>query len=49
MEADTDYMNSVRYGIPTVTGCSIGIDRLIMLLTNTENIRDIILYPIVNG
>lgn len=49
MEADTDYMNSVRYGIPTVTGCGIGIDRLIMLLTNTENIRDIILYPIVNG
>lgn len=45
MEADTDYMNSVRYGIPTVTGCGIGIDRLIMLLTNTENIKDIILYP----
>lgn len=49
MEADTDYINSVRYGIPTVTGCGIGIDRLIMLLTNTENIRDIILYPIVNA
>lgn len=49
MEADNDYINSVRYGIPTVTGCGIGIDRLIMLLTNTENIRDIILYPIVNG
>lgn len=49
MEADTDYMNAVRYGIPTVTGCGIGIDRFIMLLTNTENIRDIILYPIVNG
>ena len=49
MEADNDYMNAVRYGIPTVTGCGIGIDRLIMLLTNTENIRDIILYPIVNS
>lgn len=49
MEADTDYMNSLRYGIPTVTGCGIGIDRLVMLLTNTENIRDVILYPIVNG
>jgi lysyl-tRNA synthetase class 2 len=49
MEADMDYMNSIRYGIPTVTGCGIGIDRLIMLLTNTENIRDIILYPIVNA
>lgn len=49
MEADNDYMNSVRYGIPTVSGCGIGIDRFIMLLTNTENIRDIILYPMVNG
>jgi lysyl-tRNA synthetase class 2 len=49
MEADMDYMNSIRYGIPTVTGCGIGIDRFIMLLTNTENIRDIILYPIVNA
>jgi lysyl-tRNA synthetase class 2 len=49
MEADLDYMNAIRYGIPTVTGCGIGIDRLIMLLTNTENIKDIILYPIVNS
>ena len=49
MEADTDYMNAVRYGIPTVGGCGIGIDRFVMLLTNTENIRDIILYPIVSA
>ena len=49
MEADQDYMNSIRYGIPTLSGCGIGIDRFIMLLTNTENIRDIILYPIVNA
>lgn len=45
MEADVDYLHAVRYGIPTVSGCGIGIDRLIMLLTNTENIRDIILFP----
>lgn len=49
MEADVDYMNAVRYGMPTVSGCGIGIDRLVMLLTNTENIRDAILYPMVNG
>ena len=49
MEADTDYMNAVRYGIPTVGGCGIGIDRFVMLLTNTENIRDVILYPIVSA
>lgn len=45
MEADVDYLNAIRYGIPTVSGCGIGIDRLVMLLTNTENIRDIILFP----
>lgn len=45
MEADVDYLHAVRYGIPTVSGCGIGIDRLVMLLTNTENIRDIILFP----
>lgn len=45
MEADQEYLNALRYGMPTVSGCGIGVDRLIMLLTNTENIRDIILYP----
>ena len=49
MEADVDYMNAVRYGMPTVSGCGIGVDRLVMLLTNTENIRDAILYPMVAG
>jgi len=46
MEADVDYLNAIKYGLPTLSGCGVGIDRLIMLLTNTENIRDIILYPI---
>ena len=49
MESDVDYMNAVRYGMPTVSGCGIGVDRLVMLLTNTENIRDAILYPMVAG
>ena len=45
MQADEDYMHAVRYGMPTLSGCGIGIDRLVMLLTNAQNIRDIILYP----
>ena len=45
MQADEDYMHAVRYGMPTLSGCGIGIYRLVMLLTNAQNIRDIILYP----
>ena len=45
MQADEDYMHAVRYGMPTLSDYSIGIDRLVMLLTNAQNIRDIILYP----
>ena len=45
MEADTDYMNSVRYGIPTVTGCGIGIDRLAMMMTDSNSIQDVLFFP----
>ena len=46
MEADQQYLNALRYGIPSLSGCGIGIDRLIMLITNTSHIRDVILYPL---
>lgn len=46
MEADMQYLNAVRYGLPSLSGCGIGIDRMIMLITNTSHIRDVILYPI---
>jgi lysyl-tRNA synthetase, class II len=46
MEADMQYLNAVRYGLPSLSGCGIGIDRMIMLITNTSHIRDDILYPI---
>ena len=46
MESDLEYLTSVRYGLPTISGCGIGLDRLIMLITNTMHIRDVILYPI---
>jgi lysyl-tRNA synthetase class 2 len=46
MEADQQYLSTLRYGLPSLSGCGIGIDRLVMLATNSQHIRDVILYPL---
>ena len=49
MPMDYDYIDAMEYGMPPISGWGMGIDRLVQLLTNSANIKDVVLFPLMKN
>jgi lysyl-tRNA synthetase class 2 len=47
MPVDDDFLTAMEYGMPPISGWGLGVDRFVALLTNQDNLRDIILFPLM--
>ena len=47
MSIDYEYIKAMEYGMPPISGWGLGIDRFLQFLTNSYNIRDVVLYPLL--
>lgn len=47
MDMDYDYISAMEYGMPPISGWGMGIDRVVQLLTNSDNIKDVVMFPLM--